>query len=192
MVQSNETLEGVEQKILSTTQRLEELDKELKQSRALKDKLDKALKAANEKVSERETRIGGLNSDIEKYNQQLDKLDATIQAAQFDVEERKQLLAQSIRRAQRVSSGRGLKVVLQNDNPADANRLGVYTTYFMNAQREAILAQQAVLLKLESAHHEALKNRNWLTRIKAKAIKNSTHWVRYRHKSAPKRALLQR
>jgi len=55
-VPANETLEDVEQKILSTTKRLEELDAEIEKSRALKKKLDKALKASNEKVNERQAR----------------------------------------------------------------------------------------------------------------------------------------
>jgi len=39
----------------------------------------------------------------------------------------------------------------------------------MDAQRQAIMEQQAVLVKLDTAHHEALKNRNWLNHIKKKA-----------------------
>lgn len=155
--------------MLSTTQRLKQLDAEIQQSRRLKEKLDKALQASNEKASERQTRIGALNSDIDLYDQQLDKLDETILEEQSDVELRKQLLGQSIRRSQRVNASGGLKVILQNDSAAAANRLGVYTTYFMGAQRIAIIEQQAVLLQLEAAHHEALKNRNWLNHIKKKA-----------------------
>jgi len=165
----NESLEGLDEKILSTTQRLKELDAEIQQSRELKKKLDKALKASNEKVNERQTRINQLKQDIKNYNQQLDRLDVKILDEQGNVELRKQVLAQSIRRAQRVSSGRGLKVVLQNDNPAAANRLGVYTTYFMEAQRHAIMEQQTILQKLEAARNETVKNRNWLNYIKKKA-----------------------
>lgn len=165
----DETVEGLGEKILSTTQRLKELDAEIQQNQKLKEKLDKALKASNEKVSERKTRIDGLKSDISKYNQQLDKLDAKIQAEQDNVGLRKQVLAQSIQSMQRVGSGRGLKVVLQNDDPAVANRLGVYTSYFMGAQQQAILEQQTILEKLEEARLEALKNRNWLNYIKKKA-----------------------
>ncbi len=166
---SDETVEGLGEKILTTTKRLEELDAEIQQSKMLKEKLDKALKVSNEKVSERQTRIDGLKSDISEYDQQLDKLQTKILDERDNVDLRKQVLSQSIRRAQRLGSGRGLKVVLQNDNPAEANRLGVYTAYFMEAQQQAILEQKTVLLKLEEAHLEALKNRNWLNFIKKKA-----------------------
>jgi len=166
---ADDTIEEVGEKILSTEQRLKELDAELQHSRELKVRLDKALQASNEKVNERQARIDGLQSDIKKYNQQLDKLDAKIEDEQDNVELRKQVLAQSIRRAQRVSSGQGLKVVLQNDNPAVSNRLSVYTGYFLEAQRLAIMEQQTVLAKLAEARQEALKNRNWLNHIKKKA-----------------------
>ena len=177
----DETVEGLGERILTTTQRLEQLDKEIQQSQALKDKLNKALKASNKKVTERQIRIDKLKSEIDEYNLQLDKLDATIQGEQNNVALRKQVLAQSIRRAQRVGSGGGLKVVLQNDNPAATNRLGVYTAYFMSAQQQAILEHQAVLVKLEVAHHEALKNRNWLNHIKKMA---TSQYDSYRSESS--------
>jgi len=89
----DEKIEDLDKKILSTNQRLKELDAEIEQSRELKKKLDKALKASNEKVSERQTRIDQLKSDIKNYNQQLDKLDAKILDEQSNVELRKQVLA---------------------------------------------------------------------------------------------------
>jgi len=180
---SNETVEGLGEKILSTTQRLEELDAEIRQSQILKEKLDKALKASNDKVNERQTRIDGLKSDINEYNQQLDKLDTKIQEEQSNVDLRKQVLAQSIRRVQRVGSGRGLKVVLQNDNPAAANRIGVYTSYFMGAQQQAIQEQQSILVRLEEARLEALKNRNWLNFIKKKATSQYDTYKSERNKN---------
>jgi len=166
---AEETIEGVEQEILSTTQRLKMLDEEINASKALKEKLTEALTESDKKVGERQTRISGLNEDIKQYNAQLDKLDARIAQEQNNVEQRKQVLATSIRRAQRIASGTGLKVVLQNDNPAEADRLGVYTSYFMDAQRKAIQIQQANLVQIASARTDALKNRNWLNHIKKKA-----------------------
>lgn len=166
---AEETIEGVEQEILSTTERLKKLDEEIDASRALKDKLTHALSESNKKVGERKQRISGLNADITQYNAQLDKLDQQIQQERNNVELRKQVLAESIRRTQRIASSTGLKVVLQNNNPAQTDRLGVYTTYFMQAQRQAIQTQQSSLQQIAAAHDEALKNRNWLNHIKKKA-----------------------
>jgi len=166
---AEESIEGVEQEILSTNERLKKLDEEINASRALKDKLTKALSESNKKVGERKTRISGLNADIKLYNTQLDKLDTQIQQEQSNVELRKQVLAESIRRAQRIASSTGLKVVLQNNNPAEADRIGVYTSYFMQAQQRAIRNQQSNLQQIATARKEALKNRNWLNHIKKKA-----------------------
>ena len=163
------TLEGVEQEIVSTADRLKQLDKEIRASRQLKSELDIALSATNEQVQERQSRLNELDNGIDQYNAQLNKLDEQIALEQSNVERRKQVLAESIRRAQQVTSGRGLKVVLQNDNPATADRLGVYITYFMEAQRRAIFEQQSALAQISEAQHEALKNRNWLNHIKKKA-----------------------
>lgn len=166
---AEQTIEGVEQDIQSTEQRLKKLDEEIKASRALKQKLAQALKDTEMKVGERQSRIKGLNQDIERYNAQLNKLDEQIQSEQSQVELRKQVLAESIRRAQRLGASTGLKVALQNDNPAEADRIGVYTAYFMRAQQNAIARQQENLSQISAAHAEALKNRNWLNHIKKKA-----------------------
>jgi len=166
---ATDTLEDVEIEILSTAERLKQLDAEIAESRVLKAKLDKALQTSNEKVSERQTRINGLNADIKKYNEQLDRLDEQVALEQKNVESRRLVLAESIRRTQQVTSGQGLKVVLQNDDPATIDRLGVYTGYFMKAQQSAILEQQQIISKVEDARHEALKNRNWLNHIQKKA-----------------------
>jgi len=166
---NKDTIEGVEKEMQTTAARLKKLDEELETSRKLKQKLTKAMQATAEKAGERELRIKGINSDINKYDAQLNKLDEEIAAEQQYVEKRKQVLAESIRRAQRIASGSGLKVVLQNDDPAVADRLGVYTDYFMQAQHDAIREQQASLQVIGNARTEALKNRNWLNHIKKKA-----------------------
>jgi len=163
------TIDGVEKEIATTSERLQQLHAEIEASRQLKEKLKKALAASNEQVGERKSRIAGLNNDLETYNTQLNKLDKKIVEAQSEVDERKRLLAESIRQAQRVTSASGLKVLLQSDNPADADRFGVYTQYFMQAQQKTIQQQQVSLLKIGEAREEALKNRNWVNHIKKKA-----------------------
>jgi len=167
--QSTATVEGVEKEISQTQKKLQQLDAEIAEGRALKAKLEKALQATNKNVGERATRIDGLNNDIAQYNAKLDQLDNRIAQEQANVELRKQNLAVSIRRAQSVTTAKGLKVVLQNDNPALIDRLNVYTEYFMRAQQLAIGEQMQAIEKIEAAHFEALKNRNWLNHIKKKA-----------------------
>jgi len=167
--QASTTVEDVEQEISQTQQKLKQLDAEISEGRALKAKLEKALQATNRNVGERASRIEGLNNDIAQYNAKLDQLETRITQEQANVERRKQSLAVSIRRAQSVTTANGLKVMLQNDNPALIDRLNVYTDYFMQAQQTAIGEQLQAIEKIEAAHYEALKNRNWLNHIKKKA-----------------------
>lgn len=169
--QSSSTLEGVELEIKNTENQLKKLEAELAESRRLRQRLEQTLTAENKKVSEREKRISELNRDIAQYNDQLDRLQAEIKLQQSHVEERKRVLGNSIRKAQRIASGSGLKVTLQSDNPAEADRINVYTDYFMQAQRRAIDEQQASIARISAAHQEALKNRNWLNHIKKKATR---------------------
>lgn len=166
---AEDSIEDVEIEILTTTERLNKLDKEINEGRALKAKLTQALKESEQRIGERNSRISGLDKDISQFNNQLDRLDAQIVQEQSDIEKRKLVLADSIRRAQQIASSNGLKVVLQNDDPAEADRLGVYTSYFMKAQQQAIDKQQDNLRQINSARTEALKNRNWLNHIKKKA-----------------------
>ncbi len=169
--QTAATVEDVEQEISQTQKKLQQLDAEIAEGRALKAKLEKSLQSTNENVGERAARIAGLNNDIKQYNAKLDQLDNRIAQERADVEHRKQNLAVSIRRAQSVTTAKGLKVVLQNDNPALIDRLNIYTDYFMRAQEAAIDEQLQAIEKIEAAHFEALKNRNWLNHIKKKAAK---------------------
>jgi septal ring factor EnvC (AmiA/AmiB activator) len=180
--QANTTVEDVEQEISQTQQKLKQLDAEIAEGRALKAKLEKALQATNKNVGERASRIEGLNTDIAQYNAKLDQLETRITQEQANVERRKQSLAVSIRRAQSVTTANGLKVVLQNDNPALIDRLNVYTDYFMQAQQTAIDEQLHAIEKIEAAHFEALKNRNWLNHIKKKATNQYATYKQDAHK----------
>ena len=169
IVNAEQSIEGVEQEIQSTSEQLQKLSAEIETGRALKAKLQAALAASSEKVNERASRIDGLQKDIQQYNAQLDKLDAQIETEQQNNEHRKQVLAQSIRRAQSIGTNGGLKVLLQNDNPAQSDRLSVYTHYMMQAQYRAIKEQQQAIATVASARQDAVKNRNWLNHIKKKA-----------------------
>ena len=164
-----ETVEGVQQKIQKTSKRLQQLDAEINNGRQLKQKLSQALSNTELRVGERKQRLDSLGQDIAAYNQKLLNLEALLAQERNGVEQTRQSLAVSLRKMQRVSAVSGLKVVLQHDDPSLADRLNVYTGYFLRAQRRAINTQTTILAKLEAASAEALKNRNWLHYIKRKA-----------------------
>ncbi len=166
-----QTIDAVEAEIRETTERLQILDSEIAENKTLKSSLQSAVKAVESRVNERNQRIRGLDKDIETYSKKLDRLDTRVEEAVSSVALRKERLAQSIRRSQQLGTGSGLKVLLQHDDPALADRLSVYTDYFLNAQNVSIKKEINALRQIDEARETALKDRNWLNHIKRKASK---------------------
>lgn len=164
------TVEGYELQIQHTSERLQQLDAEIASSRVLKEKLQRAVADAEQHIGERRTRIDELQQTIENYNGKLAELEARVADELATVANHKQLLAESLRNTHRISTGTGLKAVLRHNDPVLADRLAVYTDYFMRAQRLAIDEQLTILRRIEAAHDNALKDRNWLNYIKKKAL----------------------
>lgn len=175
--QSAKTLEDVEQQILDTSERLKALDSEISTSRELKLKLEAALESAQSNVGEREARLQQLDGDIARFDKQLGSLSAMIEEAQQEMDGRRQVLANALRNAQRIGQQSSLKVILQHDDPAMADRLSVYTEHVMAAQNRTIAEQFTHLSRMESARESALKDRNWLNYIKKKASRQKENFA---------------
>jgi septal ring factor EnvC (AmiA/AmiB activator) len=163
------TLADVEQQIEETSARLQSLDEEIASSKALKSELQQALQAAQGRVGEREERLRDLDRQIIRFDAKLDTLQGLAEEATDTMAFRQQSLAQALRSAQAISRQSTLKIVLQHDDPALADRLAVYTGYVLAAQNASIESQAATLKRIEAARSTALKDRNWLNYIKNKA-----------------------
>ncbi len=166
---AEETLEGYESQIEAANQALQKLDKEIAQSQRLKKQLQRSLSDVSERVGEREQRLSNLKTDIAQYNSTLEKIEEQLELERSNMASRRTAMASSIRKMQRIAASSGLKVALQNDDPASADRHAIYTEYFVRAQNTAIATQLATLEKIQQAHANALKDRNWLNYIKKKA-----------------------
>ena len=171
------SVEGVSEQIQQTDTLLKQLQQDIASSRLQKQKIVDSLSAVQGNVSERTQRLKQLNKEIAQYDSELDSLSSSIAEQERGIEKRKSLLADSLRKSQRVNTASGLKVVLQHDDPVLADRLGIYTEYFMAAQDTAIKQQLAALTLIEDAHLEAVKNRNWLNHIKKKAQKQHDNFA---------------
>ena len=169
--ESATTLSDVEQQILNTTEQLRALDEEINRSNEMKKSLLKTMNATKGQVGEREQRLKELDGEIERYSKRLNALDLRLVDAQKGVEARKFLMAEVLRNSQSIGKQTSLKIILQNDDPATADRLGVYTEYVLQAQNAAIQEQAAVLVRVQEAKDAALKDRNWLNYLKKKAAK---------------------
>lgn len=163
------TLSDVEQQIRDTSEQLDALDQEIARTNEMKKTLVKSMNAAQSRVGEREQRLQELNRDIERYGKRLNALDARLEDAQKAVDARKFLMAEVLRNSQSIGKQTSLKIILQNDDPATADRLGVYTEYVLAAQNASIQEQAAALKRVQEARAVALKDRNWLNYLKKKA-----------------------
>lgn len=167
--ESPKTLSDVEQQIRDTSEQLRALDEEIAHSNEMKKSLIKSMNAAQGQAGEREQRLQGLDEDIERYGKRLNALDSRLADAQKGVDARKFLMAEVLRNSQSIGKQTSLKIILQNDDPATADRLGVYTEYVLAAQNAAIHEQAAVLVRVQETKAAALKDRNWLNYLKKKA-----------------------
>ena len=167
--QKPQDIASVEAQIQNTAARLKELDEQLATNRVRKASLENTVIQVSGKVSERQERLNQLESEIYRYNETLASLEDQVQIERALLGERKEILASSIRRQQRISNGTGLRVVLQHENPSTASRLGVYADFFVRAQNQQIRDQLAIIDKVEQARATALKDRNWLNHIERKA-----------------------
>ncbi|MFK7855070.1 MAG: murein hydrolase activator EnvC [Granulosicoccus sp.] len=163
------SISDVELQMQETNARLKALDDEIASSRALKADLQKALESTTSNVQERKQRLLDLATDIERYEKKLDSLEAQVADAQESVSARQQSLAESLRQTQVIGQQSALKIVLQNDDPAVADRLNVYTEYFLKAQNQTINQQVSVLKRIKKAKQNTLKDRNWLNYLQKKA-----------------------
>jgi len=167
--ESATTLSDVEQQIRETSEQLLALDEEIARSNEMKKSLVDSLNATRSRAGEREQRLQGLSEDITRYSKRLNALDARLEDAQKGIEARKFLMAEVLRNSQSIGKQTSLKIILQNDDPAVADRLGVYTEYVLAAQNAAVLEQAAVLERVQTARNTAAQDRNWLNHLKRKA-----------------------
>ena len=163
------SIDGVEARIRDTEARLAELDAELEASRAERTALEARLAETGGRADERSARVAGLQADIARFEATLGELEAGLEAERATVERRRALLASSLAAAWDASRRSPLAVLLEHEDPAEADRLSVWTGYVMRAQRDAIEAQREALVRIETAHARALKDRNWLEYLKNKA-----------------------
>jgi len=170
-VHANEakSLSDVEQQMQQTNARLKALDDEISSSRTLKADLQKALESVKSNVDEREQRLQDLKKGVERYSEKLSSLEAQVNEAQQSVRLRQESLAAALRQTQVIGQQTALKIVLQNDDPATADRLNVYTEFFLKAQNAQIRQQVDILRRIETARQTALKDRNWLNYLQKKA-----------------------
>ena len=168
-IEAPPSIDGVEARIRDSEARLERLDAELERSRAERARIESRLAETGGRVEERRARVAGLEADIGRFEATLAGLEADIGAERATLERRRELLAASLAATWDASRRSPLAVLLEHEDPAEAQRLAVWTGRVMRAQRDAVLAGAEAIARIEAAHARALKDRNWLEHLKRKA-----------------------
>lgn len=164
--------------IQETDEQLQALKQIIDKNNLLKSDLQAAFKLANEKLGEREQRLAELVIRITEFDRQLAILEQDVENANVDIAQRKNELAESLRGSQSIGAASELKTLLQHDNPALAQRLDVYHSYFFKAQQRQVQSAIEFLEGVEHAHLTTLKDRNWLNHIRDKAASQRELHVR--------------
>jgi len=167
--QSNQSLEEIEQRIQKTEQQVQALNDDIATSKKLRRQLEAAIQRTSANVGERKQRLKKLDADISQFNSQLNNLDTQLASASDDFAMHQNNLASALNLLQQIGAHSELKILLQHEDPAQAQRLQVYSEYFLAQQKLLIDAHVSYLSNLSAAREQALKNRNWLNHIRKKA-----------------------
>ncbi len=171
VAESAKSVDELAEQIRKTDEQLAQLKRTIDQNTLLKRDLQEAFGAAQAKRSERDNRLTELDERIDHFNQQLDNLETSVDQASVSIDARKAQLAAALRSAQSIGSSTRLKTLLQQDDPAQAQRLDTYRGYLFNAQHQQIEASISYLERINQARQSALKDRNWLNHIRSKATR---------------------
>ncbi|MFK8078685.1 MAG: murein hydrolase activator EnvC [Granulosicoccus sp.] len=176
--ESAKNMDELAQQIQQTDEQLQALKQTIDQNNLLKRDLQAAFMAASEKRGERDQRLAELEDRINEFDTRLKQLEQAITDATLDIEKRKSELAKSLRSSQNIGASTELKTLLQHDNPAQAQRLDVYRSYFFKAQQRQVQSATKFLQGIENAHLTTLKDRNWLNHIRDKATSQRESYAR--------------
>ncbi|MFK7995154.1 MAG: murein hydrolase activator EnvC [Granulosicoccus sp.] len=171
-------IDELAEQIQKTDEQLKALKQTIDRNNVLKRDLQNAFQLAGQKRSEREQRLQELTGRITEFNLRLEELEKSVANANADIQRRKSELARSLRSSQSIGAATELKTLLQHDNPAQAQRLDLYRSYFFKAQKRQVQSAIEFVQGVEQAHLSTLKDRNWLNHIREKANEQRESFAR--------------
>ncbi|MFK7889197.1 MAG: murein hydrolase activator EnvC [Granulosicoccus sp.] len=181
--QQIQTIDDVQRRIADTAHRLQTLKAEIDRTRLTKREVESALANARTQLGEREQELHQLQEKIDRFDQQLSRLGKNVKDAEGLLQETRQDLAYTLRARQRIGRQPALRVLMQQNELAEAQRLQVYNSYVLSAQRSQILRQTDILARLDNAQTEINKERNWLNHVQRKANTQKTNSAREAEKN---------
>lgn len=164
-----------EQQLEATDNEIRELDALLNSTRTQRQELKAKLQEHTGRLQDRTQRLQQLQKETQIYEARLSELENRVLQQQTVIGEDREQLAILLR--QRLISNysgqtqNAVKAAFSGKDISLSQRKAVYIAHLENARKDRIANLQHRVAKLEQAHHEALKSRNWLAHLRRKAKK---------------------
>jgi septal ring factor EnvC (AmiA/AmiB activator) len=185
-------IDDVQQRITTTTEQLKLLNTEIDNAKSLKDTIQTNLQKSRSALGEKDNEVNQLTQQIDQFNHQLSTFESRIGETRTTIAATRQSLSAVLRAASQAGRHSTLKILLQQDNPADAARMQAYSGYITAEQRTMIEAQTLLLQQLKRAEMALKKDRNWLNHLRRKAHQQRDNVVLATRENSEKLAQIDR
>lgn len=137
------------QQLNQVQSRIGELRQDLAQDQQQQNKLQTGLKSLEQQIGQLQRKLRTLSTQAKQYRQQHSKLDQQDQELQNQLKQLKQQLAQHLRASYSAGQQQALKLLLNQDNPAQVGRTLTYHRYLTEAQLNTVAATEDTLAELQ-------------------------------------------
>jgi len=148
-------------------QRIEQLQRSVRQDVARRDKLSAALRESEESVAAARHRLDDVRARIRDSDQRLATLAADRDRAEGQLEAQRDELAAALRTAYVTGKEEHLKLLLSQKDPAALGRMLVYYSYFGKARAERIGEIEQAVARIEELTREEEAERQTLAALEA-------------------------
>ncbi len=143
--------ESTQQQLNQVQSQIGELRQDLAQDRQQHSHLQTELKSLEQNISELRRKLRELNTERSRHQQQQKDLDRQVLNLNTKLTQLKQQLAQHLRTSYSTGQHQALKLLLNQDNPAELGRTLTYYRYLTEAQLNTVAATEQTRAELGQA-----------------------------------------
>lgn len=156
------TPEQIEAQLQALEAELEEYRQLLEQTEGQKSEIEKALEQNEKSISETLKQIDALEKDINQNRDKISSLTEQQQELQDAKVQQQDLIAQQVRAAYEMGHQEYLKVLLNQEDPAELDRMLTYYDYLNRARAEQVMTFNQTLVELDQVSAELTRRMNLL------------------------------
>lgn len=181
--------DSTEQELRELQAVIHKLKRELQQVKGEKGQLEKQLEKNETDIGKTLQRIEALKRKLEDQQSRLESLQGERLALQRTRRQQQKLIADEIQAAYKLGRQSNLKLLLNNQNPADLSRQLRYHDYFLAARGEQIDAYLDTLSQLDRVEPAIRENQQ---QLKKNHQELESRYSRLRHSQSERRQTLAR